>query len=205
MQWIVSLSCPYTCDQHTHLQILSNWHSPYLRPSVGFANGISWYLTKYSSLYLNGSVCTLYCLTHTMVFTCLVHRTHILSTLLTTYNIQYWFHSGEVVPYNSRQVWTATMAVVLFPVVVDPFYVLPLCLTEASPPPSTSFGHPGTGLWSRCTACPSGTPLTPSQVPFLGTPSHWWRRCWQLLLHSQLRDYGWTCIQVCHHLCWSLQ
>ena len=81
------LLCPYTCDWHTHLQILSNWRSPYLRPSVGFANGISQYLTKYSSLCLNGSMYTLYHLTYTMILMYLVHRTHILSTMLTAHNI----------------------------------------------------------------------------------------------------------------------
>ncbi len=78
----MSLLCPYTCDWHTHFQILSNWRSPYLRPSIGFANRISQYLTKFSSLCLNGSMYTLHCLTHTMVLTYLVHRSHIMSTVL---------------------------------------------------------------------------------------------------------------------------
>ncbi len=73
MQWIVSPLCLYTCDQHTYLQMLSNWRSPYLRPSAGFANGISWYLTKYSSLYLNGSMYTLHHLAHTLVSMYLAH------------------------------------------------------------------------------------------------------------------------------------
>ncbi len=54
-----------------------------LRPSVGFANGISQYLTKYSSLCLKGSVYTLYRLAHTRLLVYLVHCIHILSTVLT--------------------------------------------------------------------------------------------------------------------------
>ncbi len=81
MQWVVPLFCPYTCDQHTHLQIPSNWRSPYLRPYVGFANRIFQYLTKYPPLCLNGNPYTNLYLSHTMVLTYLVHCTHILSTL----------------------------------------------------------------------------------------------------------------------------
>ncbi len=49
--FFLCLVCPAAYGRHTHRQILSNWPSPYLRPSVGFANGISQYLTKYSSLW----------------------------------------------------------------------------------------------------------------------------------------------------------
>ncbi len=42
---------------------------------------------KYSSLCLNGSMYTLHCLAHTMVLMHLVHRTHLLSTVLTAHNI----------------------------------------------------------------------------------------------------------------------
>ncbi len=87
MQWIVPLLCPYTCDQHTHLQIPSNWRSPYLRPSVGFANRIFWYLTKYSLLYLNGNTYTNHPLAHTMVLMDLVHCPCTLSTVLTAHDM----------------------------------------------------------------------------------------------------------------------
>ncbi len=86
MKWILPLSCPYTCDQNTHLQISSNWRSPYIRQSIGFTNRILQYLTKYPPLCLNGNIYTNHCLAHTMVLTYLVHRTHILSTVLTAHD-----------------------------------------------------------------------------------------------------------------------
>ncbi len=80
------LLCSYTCDQHTHLQISSNWRSPYIKPSVGFANMIFWYLTKYPPLCLNGNTYTNHRLIHTMVLMYLVHCTHILGTVLTAHH-----------------------------------------------------------------------------------------------------------------------
>ncbi len=109
MWWVLQMSCPYTCDQHTHLQILSNWCFPYSRLSVGFANEISQYLTKYSSLCFNGSMYTLHCLTHTLVLTYLVHHTHILSIVLySSQHPAFNYRSGWGTLLHSTQKWWVT-------------------------------------------------------------------------------------------------